>query len=49
MPNGSFDHLDKLGIFNRFMTLSDIEGPISVRPAVLSDSLEEHLAHPWAF
>ncbi len=29
MPNGSFDHLDKLGIFNRLMTLSNIEGPIS--------------------
>jgi len=33
--NSSFDHLDKLGIFNRLMTLSDIEGQISVSLAVL--------------
>jgi len=32
MPNGSFDWLT---------TLSNIEGPISVRPAILADSLEE--------
>jgi hypothetical protein len=30
-----FDHLDKLGIFNRLTALSNIEGPISMRPAVL--------------
>jgi hypothetical protein len=29
MPNSSFDHLDKLGIFNRLTTLREIEGPIS--------------------
>ncbi len=27
--------------FDRLMTLSEIEGPISVRPAVLTDGLEE--------
>jgi hypothetical protein len=41
MPNSSFDHLDKLGIFNRLMTLSDIEGQISVRPTLLAEGLEE--------
>jgi hypothetical protein len=34
MLNGPFDHLDKLGIYNRLTTLREIEGPISVRPAV---------------
>jgi hypothetical protein len=34
LPNSSFDHLDKLGIFNRLTTLNNTEGPISVCPAV---------------
>ena len=56
MPNGSFDHLNpstslrtsnKLGIFNRLMTLSEIEKTISMRPTVLTDSLEEVPTCGW--
>ncbi len=41
MLNGSFDRLTVLSRVEGLTTLSKIEGPISVRPAVLTDGLEE--------
>ena len=42
-PTRNIEAISKMlnGSFDRLMTLSDIEGPISVRPGVLSEALEE--------
>ena len=37
MPNGSFDRRHDWSSPTRLMTLKEIEGPISMRPAVLTD------------